>query len=391
MQKRKSAPRVKILLGIALAGMILLGAGISVWLDAALKAEALSESQAREVLYPVQYSDTHITENAVVSDPRFKDVAVAHRPDLLASVLPGFPPSKSLAPDSPEPEQGTWLWTPTLLITPAYRDAIIAGARENGIRNIYLSIDSYLDIYVMPDGPEKTAKRKAFGETLEGFIAKARANGITVDAEGGWRNWAEKGNVYKAFALLDYVKGFNATHAEKFRGFQYDVEPYLLSEYRDNKKKVLSDYLDLVGETVTLLHNTDLVFSVVIPDFYDGAGETPKFFYGLRFGSALDHLFAILERRPGSKLIVMAYRNHSDGADGAIEISRGEVETSDRFETKVVIAQETGDVSPPSITFYNTSRARLNAQLENIRDAFSRNKGYDGTAIHYINALLALK
>lgn len=392
MRRRTPASRKKFLWGIALAGVVLVGTGTSAWFSAARDTETALEAQKQVVLYPVQYSDAHITENAVVSDPRFKDIAIPQRVSFLASVLPGFPPSRSLAPDTSEPEQGTWLWTPTLDITPNYRDTIIAGARENGIRNIYLSLDSYLDVYVMPDGPDKTAKKEAFDKTIQDLIAKARANGIAVDAEGGWRNWAERGHVYKPFALLEYVKEFNAAHAEKFRGFQYDIEPYLLSDYQRNKRQVLSDYLDLVGETVARLDNTDLVFSVVIPYFYDGgAGETPKFVYGLRAGYALDHLFAILERRPGSKLIVMAYRNWSDGADGSIEISRDEVEKSNRFATKVVIAQETGDASPSSVTFYNTSRSRLNAELRNIQNAFAENKRYNGTAIHYINALLALE
>ncbi|HCR52695.1 TPA: hypothetical protein DIV48_03590 [Candidatus Kaiserbacteria bacterium] len=391
MRKRRSAPPKKFFWSIALGGLLLVGVGVSAWLGAAGDTEEALGSTTQAVPYPAQYSDAHITENAVVADPRFKDIAIPRRISFLASVLPGFPPSRSFAPDTSEPEQGTWLWTPTLDITPQYRDAVIAEARNNGIRNIYLSIDSYLDIYVMPDGPEKYAKQKAFDKVLEDFIATARASGIAVDAEGGWRNWAEKGHVYKPFALLEYVKGFNAAHTEKFRGFQYDIEPYLLSEYQGDKRRVLSDYLDLMGETVARLDSTDLLFSVVIPYFYDDGDETPRFVYGLRAGYALDHLFAILERRPGSKLIVMAYRNHSDGADGSVEISRGEMKMSERFATKVVIAQETGDVTPSFVTFYNTSRSRLNAQLQNIHDAFAENKRYDGTAIHYLNALLALK
>lgn len=386
MRKRKTTPRSKVLFGIALLVATIGTAGAAVWLTA--RNETGPGEPAR---YPVPYSDTHITENAIVTDPRFKDIAATHRPGLVASVLLAFPLFTHPAPESMEPERGTWLWTPTPEITPVYRDSVIAGARASGIKNIYLSLDSYLDIYVMPDGPAKAAKQKAFDETVEGFIRAARAQGITVDAEGGWRNWAERRNTYKAFALLKYVKGFNATHAEKFRGFQYDVEPYLLAEYQTDKPEVLANYLDLIAETVAWLDGTDLWFSIAIPDFYDGAGETPRFFYGLRYGYALNHLLAILGGRPGSTLIVMAYHNQSGGPDGSIAAARGEVEAAGRRATSVVVAQETDDVSPPSLTFYRTSRARLNAALADIEGAFASDAGYNGTAIHYINSLLALK
>lgn len=37
------------------------------------------------------------------------------------------------------------------------------------------------------------------------------------------------------------------------------------------------------------------------------------------------------------------------------------------------------------------SRLYLNSQLANIQEAFASNTSYDGIAIHYINALLALE
>ncbi len=133
----------------------------------------------------------------------------------------------------------------------------------------------------MSTGPEKEKKKKAFDSILESFITAAHKNNMTVDAEAGWRNWAEPGNEYKAFAVMNYVLQFNVAHAEKFRGFQYDVEPYLLPSYATDKKAVLYNFADLVNETVTRLNDSDLTFSIVIPDFYDSAsGETPQFIYG---------------------------------------------------------------------------------------------------------------
>lgn len=356
----------------------------------ALKNTA-STATIKESIYPTLYSDDHITENAKIADPRFQSVAIADREDLVASATLSLQTNKPL-PDSTESENGTWLWTPTLDITPSYRNYIIQNAKKNGIKNIYLSIDSYLDIFVMSDSPEKKRREKAFGEVLTSFIREANKNGITVDAEAGWRNWAEDGHVYKPLAILDYVIAFNKTHEEKFRGFQYDVEPYVLPYYQNNKKDVLRNYLKLVNETVTRLNNNDLAFSVVIPEFYDGAeGLTPRFFYAWNYSHAIDHLLRILERRPGSSIIVMSYRNFAEGENGSIAISEDEIRKADRYKSKIIIAQETGDVEPPFITFHKTSRKLYNTQVTAIENAFTENKSYNGTATHYINTFLELK
>ncbi|HEY4510931.1 MAG TPA: hypothetical protein VJG29_00995, partial [Candidatus Paceibacterota bacterium] len=298
-------------------------------------------------VYPRLYSDTHITENAKVSDPQFKTEVVFDQSDLLASVLPSVRVSKG-APVPEGQEKGTWLWTPLLQITPAYRHSMIRGAKENGVSAIYLSLDSYLDIYVMPEGPDKKAKQKKFDTALEAFVTEARKNGIAVDAEGGWQNWAEEGHLYKPFALLDYVIAFNKTHDEKLRGFQYDVEPYLLPSYEENKTETLRNFLKLINKSLTRLDGSNLLFSVVIPEFYDGEERaTPWFFYAWGRRHTLGHLLTLLDRRPGSAVVVMSYRNFAEGTDGAIDISRREIDAANKSRTRVVIAQETGDFEPP--------------------------------------------
>ncbi len=237
------------------------------------------ENVDTNIIYPVQYSDEHITENAIIADPRFKSLAYFDKNSLLANSISSLSHTSSTV-TAGESEAGTWLWTPILEITPKYQSTIISGAKKNKIKNIYLSIDSYLDVYVMADGAEKSKIKKEFDDRVESFITEAKDAGITVDAEGGWRNWAENGHSYKAFAVLDYAVRFNKTQENKFRGFQYDVEPYMLESYKNNKKVVLTNFLDLIAETVRRLNNTDLELSVVIPEFYDGQnGETPKFTY----------------------------------------------------------------------------------------------------------------
>ena len=243
----------------------------------------------------------------------------------------------------------------------------------------------------MDDGPEKEALLQKFTAVLENFINTAHTNNITVDAEGGWRNWAEPGNFYKAYALMDYVLKYNENHSEKFRGFQFDIEPYLLDSYKNNKESVLKNFLILIHGSAKKLANTNLDFSVVIPDFYDGLStETPAFYYGGEKGYTLDHLLRVLKSKPGSSLIIMSYRNFSQGYNGTIEISKNEIEEANNSTTRIIIAQETGEVSPDYITFHNTSKSYYLKQLSLIQKAFSNNKSFGGIATHYINSYMEL-
>ena len=341
-------------------------------------------------IMPKMYSDSHITQNAIESNPEYKNIAVFDREILLANLVSSV--KKNSTKVDSGPENGTWLWTPILEITPEYRKKIISGAVKNNIKNIYLSIDSYLDIYIMPDGKEKTEKRLAFDKQIEDFISEANKNGISVDAEAGWRNWAQEGHTYKAFATLKYAIDFNKKHEKKFRGFQYDVEPYLLDEYKKDKKTTLTNFLNLISQSVSALNNSDLDIAVVIPEFYDGTNnDTPKFSYRGTMGFATEHLLEILDRRENSKIIVMSYRNFSQGENGSIDISKNEIASAEKHRTKVVLAQESGDVEPPYITFYNTSKRRYNKETQKLEEAFKDTRSFDGLAVHYINSFMDLR
>lgn len=348
-------------------------------------------SFTRKMIYPTQLSDKQITRNAIESNPKFNQIAFAETDKMLANAVSTLiKPGNSSGPTPLE--MGTWLWTPVLNQDEAYRNKIISNAVKNGIRNIYVSIDSYLDIYIMPDGKEKDEKKARFDKNIEDFIRAANKQGISVDAEAGWRNWAEEGHVYKALATLSYANKFNKTHDAKFRGFQYDVEPYLLDSYQENKELVIKNFLKLIDNSVSFLNNSDLEISVAIPEFYDGTNnDTPSFYYKGRTGYAIDHLLYVLDRRPNSKVLVMSYRNFSKGLDGSIDISSNEIDSANKHNTKIIIAQETGNVQPPYITFYNTNKKRFNREKSEIEKTFSLDKSYGGIAIHYINAFMDLK
>jgi hypothetical protein len=362
------------------------------------------QKQERQSLRVSQYSDMHITENAKHKDERFAKVAFAPAPekaevypDQFATILRAFRMLFGGEKFEPEEEHGTWLWTPIMQMTPEYMSSIVAGAKAEGVNVIYLSLDSYLDIVAERSEEAKEALEAVFRDKLKTFIWLANQEGIEVDAEAGWRNWAEEGHVYKPFLIVSFVKEFNELSEQKFRGFQYDVEPYLLDEYgasEEGKAAVLKNFLKLVDETAAFLKDSDLELSVVVPEFYDKRDEmTPKFEYKGKRDFAFKHLLGVLEEKPGSSVIIMSYRNFAEGEDGSIEVSKNEMNTAKRgrFGTNIIIAQETGNVLPDYITFHNTSKSYMQEQTEKLRSAFASDRNFQGLSFHYANAYLELE
>lgn len=384
-KKKRKYARVLLIVAAATIGIL---AGVAYY---TLRPSLPEESSVARP-YPALYSDARITKNAIESNPRFADQEYFTRKNILAAALLSLTGRKGPPSSAAGYESGTWLWTPMQAITPQYRTEVIQGAKESGITVMYVSLDSYLDIFVMPEGKEKDEQMREYDARVEAFLEEAHENGIRVDAEGGWRNWAEPGHTYKPYALLEYVLEYNRTHEVKFRGFQYDVEPYLLERYQEGKRSVLGNLVALVDGTAAKLAGEDLAFSVVIPEFFDGAGgETPHSFYGLHYGTTFDHLLAVLEQKPGSTIIVMSYRNEAEGEDGSIAITRSEIERANRSSARVVVAQETGNFPPPYISFFGKSRADLDREISKIEEAFAKEPSYAGVAVHYINALMALE
>ena len=281
-------------------------------------------------------------------------------------------------------EYGSWVWVSPVLMSQDYMRKIVDGASANGINVLYVTIDDYLE----------TDNEKNYTDAIERFVRIAKEKNITVDLEAGWRDWAQVNNRQKAFKIVDFVIKYNNTHLDKIRAIQYDIEPYLLSTYENNKVGSLKDFISLLDETVTRLGNNSLAFSVVIPHFYDNKQAwTPEINYKGKSEHAFDHVLKIMDKRLNSKIIVMAYRNTAEGEDGTINLSNTEIEEASKKDrkTKIIIGQESGDVEPNYVTFFSLPKADYIKQKHIITNNFKEKSGFGGIAIHYIDSLLDLK
>ncbi len=352
---------------------------------------------------------TELSTEACAAATGARDACVASIIPVIATpivVVPVIPiVSTSTAPTTtpivitPAPvagkEKGIWIWSFASQMNTATADSQMNALAANGFNVVYITIDDYIDIASMAEGPAKNSAKAAYFLSLSKFIAKANALGIAVDAEGGWRDWAKPANRWKGYALINAVKEYNALYpSTKLRGFQYDVEPYILPEYETNKAEVLTDFVVFIDQSVQLLAGTDIKFSMAIPHFYDDAQAwTPAITYGGKTMHTFNHLLEILEKKPESDIILMSYRNFFEGTNGTKAISQTEVQeaTSGGYSANIIVGQETGNIDPAFTTFYGLSKAELLNNLSQIDGAFSSYAGYGGWAVHYMEPFLVLK
>jgi hypothetical protein len=303
-------------------------------------------------------------------------------------------PSAPVSVVSTGKEQGIWIWNFPSQMLSSTADTQLKQLQANGFTVVYITIDDYLDIASMPAGTAKTAATQTYFSNLSKLVAKANALGMQVDAEGGWRDWARDTNRWKGFALIDMVKQYNAANpTTKLRGFQYDVEPYLLPEYETNKASILLDYVTFIDQSVQRLVGTNIKFSMAIPHFYDDAQAwTPSFAYNGKTTFAFNHLLSILEKAPGSTILLMSYRDTFNGTNGTRQISETEIkEASAGYSTNVIVSQETGNVDPAYVTYYGGTKADVMNAISQIKTGLGSYSNYGGTAVHYMDSFLEMK
>lgn len=287
-------------------------------------------------------------------------------------------------------ELGIWVWDHVNSMTPTYMDEVISSSKKSGFSAIYITIDDYIPIGESGNVTEK----ENYMKELSIFITAANSSGIQVDAVGGAKDWAQNENRWKGYMLIDFLTEYNAKYPNaKVRNLQYDVEPYLLSNYATNKEQVLKEYVEFIDESVTRLQSSSFGFSIVIPHFYDSEQLwTPSFKYEESEAYTFTHLLTILRRKQNTQIIIMSYRNFFEGDNGVKQISEAEISEASQigYETKIIIAQETGNVSPNYVTYHDQKRSDLFSTLSQIQKHFGNKKNYGGVAVHYFDSFVKL-
>lgn len=304
-------------------------------------------------------------------------------------------PSSSMFNSMDDKEYGTWIWESPIQLGYTRAAQMLEYAAKEKFNVVYITIDDYLAVDALSAGQTKDTRKKQYFAALNQIVVKAGELNIEVDVEGGWKDWGDPKNTWKGYALIDFVKEYNDLYPRaKVRGLQYDVEPYLLATYEKNQSSVLLPFIEFIDESTTQMEKMDAKFSIVIPHFYDSAQKwTPTLTYKGEEAFPFTHLLNILDRKDGSSIIIMSYRNFFEGKDGVEELSVPELKEASTkgHSTKIIIAQETGDVSPDYVTFYGLPKEDLSYQLSTIHSSFAKYNSFGGSAVHYLDTYLELE
>ena len=320
----------------------------------------------------------------------------AASPSVAASAIPA---SSTVLRAPAGGELGVWVWTPVNQMSAAEMEQTVNEAAVNHFNVIYLTVDAYLTVADdtptdASDTAARVAQLQAYNQAVGQFLSLAAAKNISVDAEAGSQDWGEPQNQWEPQRIMAYVASYNQSHALKFRGVQYDIEPYLLPAYGNTTSTelpILTNYVQLVAVLAGQAKSDGLPLTMVVPHFYDDVIQwTPPVTVDGVTGYPYNQLVRILNPVPGARIIVMAYRNFAAGANGSIGLAQREVDVADDSSVRVIVAQETGPVQPGYVTFYGESKSDLAAQADLIEQAFAHDASFQGIAVDYLDPFLAL-
>jgi hypothetical protein len=274
--------------------------------------------------------------------------------------------------------------------------------RENGFTTIYLELGNYLEAADQPEGtPGRQQRLNDIRRKIRRFVATASSLGFTVHGLGGGPHWIGELS-YLGRLLVRLVGGYNVGVApkERLQGVQLDIEPYADEAFLQRGEEGLVEYLDtlrgIVGafKRIRFQHaNRYLQLGFAIPFWFDAEDDDapgPVRFRG-EVKPVAHHIIDMVRRLHRAYLVVMSYRNVTDGDDGSIAHARGEFEYASEIGARcgLVVGQQYGDVEPDSITFHGFTRSEFQAAADAITDAFEGYRQFRGLSVDDLDSYMA--
>lgn len=256
--------------------------------------------------------------------------------------------------------KGTWIWdTPTAI---THQEEILSFSKEQGVTNIYLHV----------------TREKVMPRDYARFIGAASQLGIQVEALAGDPLWGWREKRHHIQDVLDWVASYNLNVAEeeRFAGIHWDIEPYLLPEWKTDQDRLLEEWLANMefavkeGNLISPLTN-----SVDVP-FWIHQIEVPGY-QNVDVGSWM------LKRM--DTVVLMNYRDTAEGEDGIIAHGQEMVKKATAMgkPQAVVIGVEMAPSREGNkATFYEEGGQVMERELAAASDYMKKYEGFGGVAIH---------
>ncbi|OGV37784.1 MAG: hypothetical protein A2020_05330 [Lentisphaerae bacterium GWF2_45_14] len=261
-------------------------------------------------------------------------------------------------PLSGETPRALWVWETEEIIR-----------EQDGVKKlIKFSTEKNIGTIFLYSGKELFAKDAERSE-IKKLLKAAHAAKIKVHALDGWPDAVYEENRGEFISSLKNILEFNAESKadERFDGFQSDVEPYNLPEFKaspEKRREIEGLFVGLHAECRKI------------------AGE--KFKLGLAISERYSHEETSVPEemlKIVDYLAVMAYRSN---AEKIINSSAYFVDAASIAGKKVWVGVETGkpDGEPASISFFGRSECEMEKVLERVIMQFSGREAFAGIAIH---------
>jgi len=207
------------------------------------------------------------------------------------------------------------------------------------------------------------------------FIREAAAKGIDVHAVAGHPAWALAGNQQRMMKIVRWVRQYNqsVSSAERLRGIQLDIEPYLLPQWETERERVIREWqANIEGFTAELKEDSVLETSVALPFWLDDIpvpGDSDR--------SLSDWLISRFDT-----VCILAYRDKLDGQNGLLSLVEQEMEQADKLERRVLVAVNIKEIDDPHASFAEEGSKEMNRLLEQLPEELGNHPSYSGNAIH---------
>ena len=275
----------------------------------------------------------------------------------LASSLSALVAASS-ASAAPSPGRlGTWVWDEATVRSSDARRDLLAFARGKRVDVLFVHAAAAYD-----HDPGFAA--------LAALVEAASAQGLSITLVGGDPSWALPSHHADALAFIERARRLQARLAARGLALSgrvlFDVEPYLLPEWRSALDTTVAAYVELLRALQKAGRAASLDVWQTVPFWF------PK--HALA-GRPLDQI--VLEQSAG--VVLMAYRNHAADvrALAAPLLARAE-----KLARPVVVAIETMCIEPPQVTFCGQSTAEVAGALDDIGLALRASSAFAGLAVH---------
>ncbi len=268
-------------------------------------------------------------------------------------------PEPSSSPECTSRHRALWVWDDASALNADARTRLFDFSASHDIDTLY-----YESAALIVDDPPALAT----------FLEAAAARGFSVELLFSSNAWVYPQNHAQAVSLVRRAVRFvDGLGGEKPKAFHFDIEPYLLPEWKaGDEGQIAADYLDLLAAIEA--SRGDLPIHVDIPFWF---WSTPVAWPGKGSLRPLDQaLLAIVDG-----CTVMDYRNSAGGADGIVADGQRTLADAEAAGKPAVIGVETNPVSPSFVTFYRLGAEAVDAQLAVVDDLFDGDPAFAGTAV----------